>query len=112
MQQFQAEVDAFTHSLEEESAKAGMPLKCVQKKLVAGNQNEIRATMNLYKEKGVRFVLVPLTYDCYNMIKICGDSAPITTQCVKIANIRKNQVKTVSNIVLKINAKLGVSVFV
>jgi eukaryotic translation initiation factor 2C len=61
-----------------------------------------------YKQLALIVVILPGTSRIYNVIKTCGDlEYGIATQAVEDRNVNRINEQTVSNILLKINTKLG-----
>lgn len=62
------------------------------------------------KHKNIQMIMVvlPKSKELYGKVKKAGDRVVrIITQCVKGANVMKNEPATVGNLLLKINAKMG-----
>jgi hypothetical protein len=50
---------------------------------------------------------VILIIDCYNVVKLCADSICVPTQCIKWRNIERTPRGYHSNVLMKMNVKMG-----
>ena len=79
-----------------------------QPKIVAEFRNMFRDLKTKYKQLDLIVAAFQGTNVAYNVLKTCGDlEFGIPTQAVDSKNVYKNNEQTVSNILLKINTKLG-----
>ncbi|XP_031556457.1 protein argonaute-2-like [Actinia tenebrosa] len=95
------------------SAEQGMPIRgqpCFCK--FARNQEEVEPILNHIKQTypNIQLVVIilPGKTPVYAEVKRIGDTLlGVVTQCIQIKNVNKISAQTISNLCLKINAKLG-----
>lgn len=73
-----------------------------------GSVEDMRGKFEMVKKKGARIVIVVLVEaHGHGAVKLASDALGLPTQCVKLATLTKNPRGVYSNLMIKINAKLG-----
>ena len=105
---FKENVLTFISNVNKECNQTGMDLKfhgppvnCVD------NIPELREKFQIMKDRGTDIVLVLMTHDSYANVKFAADGIGLVTQCVKWRNVERSPRGIFSNILMKVNAKLG-----
>lgn len=102
------QVENWRGKLEEESRKlwGGSSLELVGRiKTSTTSKQSLEETALAIKRDNVRIVVVVLHFDCYSTVKMCFDREKLPTQCIKLKTTEK--MATVTNIMMKVNMKLG-----
>jgi hypothetical protein len=75
----------------------------------ADDRNQsIESAVLKYKKRGCRFVLAILQdEDRYSLVKLAADRACLPSQCVKFKNVQRPPRGYHSNVLMKINSKMG-----
>ncbi len=105
---YQKLTEDFQKQLEADSRTVGIPLQMTSAIIVCENKRHLLSEAFLKcKNNGARVLLVILKVDCYNVVKLCADSIVLPTQCVKWQNIQKTPRGYHSNVLMKMNVKMG-----
>jgi eukaryotic translation initiation factor 2C len=101
-------VDSFMGSLVGDARTLGVQLIAGGPHLACGDApHNIGEAIGKMKEGGAHIVFVVLFFDVYRIVKLQGDSLGMITQCLKWKNVMKPPRGYCSNVMLKVNAKLG-----
>lgn len=105
---FEPIVADFCKKIESDAVAAGVRLRIGGSPLACRpTEAELGERMTFMRDKGARIVLVVMVSDCYNVVKIVGDSLGIETQCLKWKNVERSPRGYHANVMLKINTKMG-----
>jgi hypothetical protein len=110
--QFLQNLDVFISQFHSDAETCGINLQNGGPILHCQNtENSIRDSIHAMNRHGAKFILVILNEnerdDMYGVIKYVADSITQVTQCIKFKNIKRTPSGFQSNILLKINTKLG-----
>lgn len=105
---FKENVLTFIANIDRESEQTGMhlkfhgpPVNCVD------NIPDLREKFQKMNYNGTEIVVVLMTQDSYANVKFAADSIGLITQCVKWKNVERSPRGLFSNILMKVNSKLG-----
>ena len=105
---FEPIVTDFCKKIESDASAAGIRLRCGGSPLSCRpTESELSERLSFMRDKGARIVLVVMITDCYNVVKIVGDTLGIETQCLKWKNVERSPRGYHANVMLKINTKMG-----
>ena len=102
-------VDGMSAELARQSVVSGVKLIPGGSTLFSdGSVDDMRSKFEMVKKKGARLVMVVLVdaHD-HGAVKLASDTLGLPTQCVKLTTLTKNPRGVYSNLMIKINAKLG-----
>ena len=100
----------FVGRLESESRIVNIPLKRINEMaiLVPSNRPDLLNTFTNIKVGGAKIAVVILMVpESYGAVKFAADSVNITTQCVKLGTIERAPRGVTTNVLQKINLKMG-----
>ena len=101
-------VETFVTGIDNESRNTGLALKCLHQPMLASdNLEELRDMFADIKDKGAKICLCIMMHDCYSNIKYAADWLGLVTQCIKWKNVERTPRGFFSNVLMKMNSKLG-----
>lgn len=108
---FDQDVSSFERMFETESRKLGLPMICVDSKRYGdGPPERMRDLLRNSIHMNAMIAIVVLeddSFGAYSQVKMAGDELQLPTQCVKLSKIRGARPGYATNVLMKINAKLG-----
>lgn len=100
-------IDEFVKNLKDEGTRCGLTLKEGGPLLTCGPR-KIEEILRIFQTNRVRIVLVVMgTDNLYGAIKLAGDPLGLSTQCLKLKTLEKNARGLTTNVLLKVQMKLG-----
>lgn len=106
---FQRPVEDFKRKLESESVTLGIPLECIssQVDLVPANLTDLSNFFSWAKGLSARCTIVVLGIDVYADVKLAADKVGMPTQCCKWDKIPNPPRGYNTNLLSKVNIKMG-----
>lgn len=101
-------IDSYRQTLERESIKVGMNLELGARPIIIpGDNYELNNALKTLQTNKAAFALVVMCKEAYAMIKLVSAETLMPTQVVKIDRVRNPPKGVHTNLLLKINAKIG-----
>jgi eukaryotic translation initiation factor 2C len=97
----------FISGFERSAGDCGMDMRHLRRDVQVLTIRDIDRELKGCKDMGANVVIVFLGGDDYNALKFASDKIALTTQCVRWKNVARTPSGYFSNLLLKINAKLG-----
>jgi eukaryotic translation initiation factor 2C len=105
---FRENVLTFINSIDKESEQTGMHLKFLGPPInCVDNIHDLQDKFEVMKGKGTEIVVVLMTDDSYANVKFAADGIGLISQCIKWKNVERSPRGLFSNILMKVNSKLG-----
>lgn len=105
---YQTKILNFNRQVAEEARRTGFILKSISEPHVASeDSHEISRKLKEMKEHSASIVFVVMMGEIYAVVKYVGDSLGLVTQCVRWKNVDRPPQGLYSNILMKVNTKLG-----
>lgn len=107
-QNWREPVDRFVQDLERDARDCGLQLRSGGSTMSSSSlPDEMAAKLSMMMKHGARIVIVMLVTDAYNALKLEADRIGLPTQCLRWKNVERPPRGYHSNVMLKINTKLG-----